>query len=64
LTTVKICDIIYTQQNDLGETTMTNEQKILMLKQRRALLEARGIHNNRLVAKVDRQIRALEKKEN
>lgn len=43
---------------------MTNEQKILILKQRRALLEARGIHNNRLVAKVDRQIRALERKEN
>ena len=43
---------------------MTNEQKIVALKQRRALLEARGTHDNRLVAKVDRQIRALEKKEN
>lgn len=39
---------------------MTNEQKILMLKQRRAILEARGSHNNRLVAKIDRRIRALE----
>ncbi len=43
---------------------MTNEQKIMMLKQRRALLEARGVHNNKLVAKLDRQIRALESKEN
>ena len=43
---------------------MTNEQKILMLKQRKALLQARGSHNDKLVAKVDRQIRALEKKEN
>ena len=43
---------------------MTNEQKILMLKQRRALLEARGTHNNKLVAKIDRQIRVLESKEN
>jgi hypothetical protein len=43
---------------------MNNEQKIMILKQRRALLEARGSHNNRLVAKIDRQIRALEKKEN
>ncbi len=42
---------------------MTNEQKILMLKQRRALLESRGTHNNRLVAKLDRRIRALEKKD-
>lgn len=39
---------------------MTNEQKILILKQRRALLESRGTHNNRLVAKLDRRIRALE----
>lgn len=43
---------------------MKNEQKILMLKQRKALLQARGSHNDKLVAKVDRQIRALEKKEN
>ena len=43
---------------------MTNEQKILMLKQRRSLLEARGSHNNNIVAKINRQIRALEKKEN
>lgn len=43
---------------------MTNEQKMIMLKQRRALLESRGTHNNRLVAKIDRQIRALEKKDN
>ena len=43
---------------------MTNEQKILMLKQRRALLEARGSHNIKIVAKIDRQIRALENKEN
>lgn len=43
---------------------MNNEQKIMILKQRRALLEARGTHNNRLVAKIDRRIRALESKEN
>lgn len=43
---------------------MDNETKIMILKQHRALLEARGTHNNRLVAKVDRQIRALERKEN
>ena len=43
---------------------MNNETKIMILKQRRSLLEARGTHNNRLVAKIDRQIRALEKKEN
>lgn len=43
---------------------MNNEQKIMILKQRRALLEARGSHNNRLVAKIDRRIRALENKEN
>ncbi len=43
---------------------MNTETKIMILKQRRALLEARGTHNNRLVAKIDRQIRALESKEN
>ena len=43
---------------------MTNEQKILMLKQRKALLEGRGSHNIKIVAKIDRQIRALESKEN
>lgn len=43
---------------------MNNEQKIMILKQRRALLEARGSHNNKIVAKIDRQIRALERKEN
>ena len=43
---------------------MTNEQKIMILKQRKALLQARGSHNDRLAAKIDRQIRALEKKEN
>lgn len=43
---------------------MNNETKIMILKQRRALLEARGSHNNRLVAKIDRRIRALENKEN
>lgn len=43
---------------------MTNEQKILMLKQRRALLQARGSHNDKLVAKINRRIRALENKEN
>ena len=42
---------------------MNNETKIMILKQRRALLEARGTHNNKLIAKIDRQIRALEKKE-
>lgn len=39
---------------------MNNEQKILILKQRKALLESRGPHNNRLVAKIDRKIRVLE----
>lgn len=43
---------------------MNNEQKIMILKQRRALLEARGSHNNKLIAKIDRRIRALEKKDN
>ena len=43
---------------------MNNETKIMILEQRRALLEARGTHNNRLVAKIDRRIRALEKKDN
>ena len=43
---------------------MTNEQKISTLKQRKALLEARGTHNSRLIAKIDRQIKALENKEN
>lgn len=43
---------------------MTNEQKILMLKQRKSLLQARGSHNDKIVAKLDRQIRALEKKDN
>ena len=42
---------------------MNNEQKILMLQQRKALLQARGSHNDTLVAKIDRQIRALENKE-
>jgi hypothetical protein len=41
---------------------MTNEQKIMILKQRRAILEARGSHNNKLVAKIDRRIRTLENK--
>ena len=40
---------------------MNNEQKILILKQRRALLESRGPHNDKLVAKINRRIRALEK---
>ena len=43
---------------------MNNEQKILILKQRKALLQARGSHNDKLVAKIDRRIRALEKKDN
>ena len=43
---------------------MNNENKILILKQRRALLAARGSHNDKIVAKLDRQIRALEGKEN
>ena len=56
-------DIIYSQNKMIKENIpMNNEQRILMLKQRKALLEARGIHNNRLVAKIDRQIRALENK--
>ena len=41
---------------------MNNEVKIMILKQRRALLESRGSHNNKLIAKIDRKIRALEKK--
>ncbi len=39
---------------------MNNEAKIIILKQRRALLESRGSHNNKLIAKIDRRIRALE----
>ena len=39
---------------------MNNETKIMILKQRRALLKSRGIHNNKLIAKIDRRIRALE----
>lgn len=42
---------------------MNNEVKIMILKQRRALLESRGTHNNKLIAKIDRKIRALEKKD-
>ena len=42
---------------------MNNEVKIMILKQRRALLESRGTHNNKLIAKIDRRIRALEKKD-
>lgn len=43
---------------------MSNEGKLLVLKQRRALLASRGSHNDKLVAKLDRQIRALENKDN
>lgn len=39
---------------------MNNEQKILILKQRKALLQSRGPHNDRLIAKIDRKIRVLE----
>ncbi len=39
---------------------MNKELQITLLKQRKALLQSRGPHNNRLVAKIDRQIRALE----
>lgn len=40
---------------------MSNELKISMLKARRDLLEARGSHNARIVAKINRQIRLKEK---
>lgn len=42
---------------------MNNETKIMLLKQRKAMLEARGSHNNKLIAKINRRIRALEGKE-
>jgi hypothetical protein len=41
-------------------TPMNKELQIILLKQRKALLQARGPHNDRLVAKIDRQIRKLE----
>lgn len=40
---------------------MDNTMKIQMLRTRRELLQARGPHNVRIVAKIDRQIRMLEK---
>lgn len=39
---------------------MNNELKIKLLKQRKALLESRGPHNCKLIAKIERQIRARE----
>lgn len=42
---------------------MSNEAKIILLKQRRAILESRGSHNSKLVSKIDRKIRSLENKE-
>lgn len=42
---------------------MTNEQKLLQLRIRRDILAARGPHNVRIVAKIDRQIRRLAKGE-
>lgn len=39
---------------------MTNEEKITILRHRKALLEARGSHNAKIVAKINRRIRILE----
>lgn len=39
---------------------MKKEDKIMLLKKRRALLDAKGSHNSKIVAKLDRKIRALE----
>ena len=41
---------------------MTIEQKIFALEARKKNLESRGMHNNALVKKVERQIRSLKKK--
>lgn len=43
---------------------MNTETKIMLLKRRRTLLESRGPHNMRLIAKIDRQIRTLENNNN
>lgn len=43
-----------------GENKMTNEIKIMALKQRKALLESRGPHNEKIIAKINRKIRLFE----
>lgn len=40
---------------------MTKEQEIMMLESRAKNLEARGSHNNRIIAKIKRRIRNLSK---
>ena len=42
---------------------MNNETKIMLLKQRKAMLASRGPHNNKLISKINRRIRALEDKQ-
>ena len=39
---------------------MNKETRILLLRSRAALLEARGPHNTKIVNKIKRQIRKLE----
>lgn len=39
---------------------MNKELQLATLKQRKALLQSRGPHNDRLIAKIDRKIRVLE----
>lgn len=39
---------------------MNKELQLMLLKSRKALLQSRGSHNDRLVVKIDRQIRKLE----
>ena len=39
---------------------MNRSTRLSLLKQRAALLEARGPHNNKIVNKIKRQIRKLE----
>lgn len=44
-----------------GNNMYSNSLKLMMLCNRRNILVARGPHNAHLVAKLDRQIRRLEK---
>lgn len=44
-----------------GNNMYSNLLKLMMLRNRRDILVARGPHNARLVAKLERQIRHLEK---
>ena len=39
---------------------MNKELQLATLKQRKALLQSRDPHNDRLIAKIDRKIRVLE----